>query len=155
MKKPLCVRRKERILTNKSRTPEYRHEYYLRNKDKWIEYNHKIYSERKEQLLEYQKRYRKENREAVSQRQKDSRNKKLQLLINMKGDKCERCQITYPPEVYDFHHIDPRIKSFTISNEMGRSLKSLIIEAEKCALLCANCHRLLHKEERLNGTQKI
>lgn len=133
-------------------SPEERHEYYLKNKDKWALYNQKQYSERRQELIEYQRQYRKDNRQLLTQRQKDSRNKKLHFLIESKGNKCASCQTTYPPEVYDFHHIDPKLKSFTIGSEMGKSLRSLLAEAEKCLLLCANCHRIIHKEEGLRGT---
>lgn len=40
-----------------------------------------------------------------------------------------------------FHHVDPAAKSFALSREgVTRSLAKARQEAEKCVLLCANCH---------------
>jgi L-lysine 2,3-aminomutase len=45
----------------------------------------------------------------------------------------------------DFHHIDPNEKEFEISMSIRRSSRRAIIkELNKCACLCANCHRKLH-----------
>ena len=52
----------------------------------------------------------------------------------------------------DFHHIDPKTKKFEISG-IGRSKskKTLIEEINKCACLCANCHRK-HHAGKLNAS---
>jgi hypothetical protein len=40
-----------------------------------------------------------------------------------------------------FHHRDPREKTFTPSSKgVTRSLEKAREEARKCVLLCANCH---------------
>jgi hypothetical protein len=46
-------------------------------------------------------------------------------------------------KVYEFHHRDPIMKVFTISNaiHMGLTLEDMKSELDKCDLLCANCHR--------------
>jgi hypothetical protein len=43
----------------------------------------------------------------------------------------------------EFHHRDPQTKEFGLGQFDG-SLARLLMEAEKCDLLCANCHRLRH-----------
>lgn len=68
-------------------------------------------------------------------------------LIDYKGGKCERCGYDKEcPAVYHFHHKDPETKSFTISQKTF-AFEKLKIEADKCLLLCANCHAELHEEE--------
>ena len=68
-------------------------------------------------------------------------------LLQARGDQCERCRKRYVIAVYDLHHRDPKTKSFAVANAIGnRSLAELLAEAEKCDLLCANCHRMLHAE---------
>ncbi len=63
--------------------------------------------------------------------------------------KCNRC-----PEsdwrVLDFHHKDPSEKELEVSNmTSGRASKEKILaEIAKCEVLCANCHRKEHWEER-------
>ena len=66
-------------------------------------------------------------------------------LVAYKGGKCERCEEEYHPNVFDFHHHDHTKKKFTVSqNNMQRSWNNLLNEADKCHLLCANCHREVH-----------
>ena len=63
------------------------------------------------------------------------------------GGKCAICGGVFEDCCYDFHHLDPTQKEFTISqtNTNGaRSWLSLRDELKKCALLCANCHRRVH-----------
>ena len=126
---------------------EYRRKYYQANKDKWAASNQKRYTANKEQLLQYQKDYRKENRALITKKARDKRQAKLLFLIDYLGGSCNSCYISYPSCVYDFHHRDPSEKSFTIGEQMGKSLPSLKIEADKCDLLCANCHRVLHSKD--------
>lgn len=42
----------------------------------------------------------------------------------------------------DFHHINPKTKTKPVARCISE--KDLLIEASKCIILCANCHRLLH-----------
>lgn len=64
-------------------------------------------------------------------------------LIAALGGKCTDCGGTFPPEVFDFHHIGE--KEFAISNKVGDlPYDKLLAEAQKCVLLCANCHRTRH-----------
>lgn len=65
--------------------------------------------------------------------------------VEEKGNKCALCGKTYPLQVYDFHHICPSEKDFNIGNKHA-TVKWEIVkkEIDKCLLLCANCHRLIH-----------
>ncbi len=66
-------------------------------------------------------------------------------LIAEAGGRCERCDETFHPFIYDFHHKNPKLKSFSLDRSVfGKSIKSLREEAKKCHLLCANCHREVH-----------
>lgn len=49
-------------------------------------------------------------------------------------------------EALEFHHLDPTEKEFEISDR--RSWEALTAELDKCILLCANCHREYHSENR-------
>ncbi len=72
------------------------------------------------------------------------RKERLKYLIKLLGGKCSRCSIEFPIVVYDFHHIDPKMKKFTIGDGINNySMEILIEEAKKCELLCSNCHRLI------------
>jgi transcription elongation factor Elf1 len=46
----------------------------------------------------------------------------------------------------DFHHLDPSKKDAAIGEIMASSpsIAKVMIEVEKCVVLCANCHRKVH-----------
>ena len=53
--------------------------------------------------------------------------------------------------VLDFHHRDPATKINRIADMIDRCSKAKILaEIQKCDCLCANCHRILHHEEKQN-----
>lgn len=62
--------------------------------------------------------------------------------------KCTQCGEDHPA-VLDFHHTDPSIKETHPSN-MRHSKARFLKEIEKCVVLCSNCHRKLHWDERHN-----
>ena len=67
----------------------------------------------------------------------------LGLLKKKKGGKCIRCGYDECLKAFEFHHVDPSKKDFTISNDHFR-LKDAIEESKKCILLCSNCHKEFH-----------
>ena len=71
------------------------------------------------------------------------RKRTKQLLVEYKGGECEVCGYNKCVEALEFHHIDESTKSFQISGST-RSLEKQKAEADKCVMLCANCHRELH-----------
>lgn len=50
----------------------------------------------------------------------------------------------------DFHHINPNEKSFQISQGERYGWKKVKQEIEKCVVLCSNCHRDFHYQEKEN-----
>lgn len=83
----------------------------------------------KRDRAKYQSNYRKE------------RIRKLKLHF---GGKCTKCGYDKCLDALDFHHIDPNTKLFSLRQFRGRSWKTQLTEAEKCQLVCANCHREIH-----------
>ena len=62
---------------------------------------------------------------------------------------CKRCGYA-DPRALQFHHRDPTTKKNevgAIANN-GGPLHALLIEIEKCDVLCANCHAVHHQKER-------
>ena len=72
-----------------------------------------------------------------------TRSKFLNLIRIKKGGKCQRCGYDTYLGCLDFHHIDPNIKEIGLGDG-NFTLKTAIKEANKCILLCSNCHRELH-----------
>lgn len=62
---------------------------------------------------------------------------------------CIKCKADHPA-VLDFHHRDPTQKEMTISKLINTrfSRSRLMSEIEKCDVLCSNCHRIHHWNER-------
>lgn len=78
---------------------------------------------------------------AVSKRRK----KVKQLLVEYKGGKCSLCSYNKCLGALQFHHKDPIKKSFGLSVKgLTRGIDKLKEEADKCVLLCANCHAETH-----------
>lgn len=85
-------------------------------------------------------RCRKCNAEAVAER----RRRVKATLVNEAGGRCRRCGFDESCAALEFHHLDPSAKSFAVSAKGAtRSIAALRAEAEKCILLCANCHAMV------------
>lgn len=63
------------------------------------------------------------------------------------GGCCQICGYDKCIAALDFHHKDDD-KEFGLSSK-GRTLnfEKMKIEAQKCILVCANCHREIHAED--------
>ena len=80
--------------------------------------------------------------EAVQRR----RDKTKELLVEYKGGKCEICGYDRCISALEFHHINPDEKEFGIGQKgYTRSIEKNKAEADKCLLVCANCHREIHE----------
>jgi hypothetical protein len=71
--------------------------------------------------------------------------KKLKL-IQRHGGECQSCGYKGHYSVFDFHHLDPSKKEIQLECDRW-GWNRLTEEADKCALLCSNCHRLVHAGE--------
>lgn len=77
---------------------------------------------------------------------KGSRDKFREESSKYKTDRgCYRCGEKHPA-VLELHHPDPSIKDLNPSSSSSR--KIFYNEAEKCDVVCANCHRIIHWELR-------
>ncbi len=77
---------------------------------------------------------------AVSRR----RRKVVALAKEYTGNKCVICEYDKCVQALDLHHVNPKEKEFQISNGNTYSLVKVLNEANKCVILCANCHREHH-----------
>ena len=69
------------------------------------------------------------------------------ILVEYKGGKCVECGYDQCEGSLQFHHLNEDDKDFTLSaikpNKI--SMNELRAEADKCVLLCANCHAKKHE----------
>lgn len=72
-------------------------------------------------------------------------------LVEHFGGKCFDCKNVLPPFCFDFDHRDPSQKEFGLSSSLRANTKEIFAEAEKCDLVCANCHRYRTHKQRCSG----
>lgn len=62
-------------------------------------------------------------------------------LVDEAGGSCWNCGYGRCPAALQFHHVNPRAKSFSLADTgITRSYERARHEAAKCILLCATCH---------------
>jgi len=67
---------------------------------------------------------------------------------------CVKCGQNHPATL-DFHHIDSSTKEASVNKLIKyRAFKRAMEEVKKCVVLCANCHRIHHHDERENKKAK-
>ena len=70
--------------------------------------------------------------------------KTKQKCVDYKGGCCQACGFSKHNSALEFHHLDPSQKDFGIGSKTSKPFESLKAELDKCALLCSNCHRMVH-----------
>jgi hypothetical protein len=65
---------------------------------------------------------------------------------------CKDCGNYYPAVCMDFDHLDGDTKDFNIASfkVLGLSWHSVLLEIDKCELVCSNCHRI-RTRDRITG----
>lgn len=100
---------------------------------------------------EKMRRWRATNPERNRQNWTENRKRKKEWLDAQKVA-CSRCGFDHVAAL-EFHHKNPAEKDFLLSVAVAHySLKRIQIEVAKCEIICANCHRIHHYEERQQKT---
>ena len=106
---------------------------------------------RKRKHAEYSKKYYEANKDFVKLTTKKGKKEKRAEWYAFKSTlKCTKCGFNHPAAL-DFHHTNPEEKegsvhSYISNGQFAKARKEL----KKCIVLCANCHRIHHHEERKN-----
>lgn len=92
-----------------------------------------------------QKKYYSSHKSDVIKRAKEHRSHTMAKWNKFKSKlECQVCGENHPP-CLEFHHLDPSEKDFEISQKCrDMTFEKILKEVEKCAILCANCHRKVH-----------
>jgi hypothetical protein len=89
----------------------------------------------------------KANSQNVMTAARNRRDSNRVFIDNYKVERgCQRCGYNASPIGLDFHHRNPAEKDFNITKVSKYSRERLLQEIEKCDVLCAICHRLVHDE---------
>jgi 5-methylcytosine-specific restriction endonuclease McrA len=90
------------------------------------------------------------------------RRKVKEKLVNVFGGKCILCNYSKYIGALDFHHLNPNEKEYGLGGKgLTKGYKTLLEEAKKCILLCANCHREVESgivtidDKKLNKNKKF
>ena len=108
---------------------------------------------RKRKQAEYSKKSYEANKDFVKLTTKKGKKEKRAEWYAFKSTlKCTKCGFNHPAAL-DFHHTNPEEKegsvhSYISNGQFAKARKEL----KKCIVLCSNCHRLHHHEERKNPT---
>lgn len=82
----------------------------------------------------------------------EQRRKNKRKLVAHFGNKCKLCGYNKCIAALEFHHLEKDDKSFSLGQKgLTKSFDNLLKEANKCILLCANCHREVENGVTLIG----
>lgn len=88
------------------------------------------------------------NYQSYLAQQRRGRERKLKL-IKLKGKKCKYCKYDKNYAALGFHHIISNNKNFQLDlrSLSNRKWEVILKEAEKCILICSNCHAEVHNPD--------
>jgi len=90
------------------------------------------------------KRYYEKNKEEIYRRKMNRRKKLKEEAIKISGGKCSVCGYDKCLSALEFHHNHEDKEGHVSTFIKKGSRQKVLKEAEKCIILCANCHRELH-----------
>lgn len=104
---------------------------------------------RAEKAKEYRKRHYEKNKEAITSKVQSRKRRLRQEFAAYKATLCcSQCGQNHPATL-DFHHVvrhpsNRKINDLIKRCAFDRAMKEI---ADKCVVLCANCHRIHHWDE--------
>ncbi len=105
---------------------------------------------RKQKQREYSKKHYENNKALCISRNAENKRKLRQDFLAFKSRlSCEKCGENHPATL-DFHHVishpsNKKIYQLTKNGAYDAAIKEIM---DKCIVLCSNCHRKHHFEER-------
>jgi hypothetical protein len=104
---------------------------------------------KKAKHAEYSRKHYEANREEVKAKTKGVRAiEKAKWRLHKSTLKCTNCGFDNPAAL-DFHHEDPSNKKDSVWRLVNNGqFAKAYEEMKKCIVLCANCHRIYHHEDR-------
>jgi hypothetical protein len=90
------------------------------------------------------------NQEEIKQRNAATRKRRREEWQKYKSElSCTKCGFSHPAAL-DFHHEDPSTKTGNVHRFAANGqYKKAREEIKKCIVLCANCHRIHHHDEKM------
>jgi len=66
------------------------------------------------------------------------------IILEIHEPKCSKCGYDKCRAALELHHTDPSQKEFEIKRLDYRSRDKLLVEMQKCIMVCSNCHKEIH-----------
>ena len=128
-----------------------------KDKQAKAEYDRQYYaSHSEESKMRSRKRY--ETYPAYYNERNTTRRQELRNFIQQQkiGKSCMRCG-NADFRVLDFHHLDKDEKDSGLGQAVSKNWgkERILREIAKCQVLCANCHRIFHWEERQGASPAL
>ena len=95
------------------------------------------------------------NKEQYLKRNRERKKRLKKQWLEFKGSlSCEMCGESHI-STFDFHHIEKHPDNRAVNRLVSDyNFKEAYEEIKKCMVLCANCHRKLHHQERVDKKKK-
>lgn len=105
---------------------------------------------RKSKHKEYSRKHYEKNLEETRRRTKEVKEQQKAEWYKYKATlSCTKCGFNHIAAL-DFHHEDPTTKEGNIHRFISNGqFAKAYEEIKKCIVLCANCHRIYHHEEKV------
>lgn len=106
---------------------------------------------KKQRIRAYRQKQYLKNKDAILARNNERRRRLSSKMAEYKSKLfCIKCGQNHPATL-DFHHIEkkPGDKKVNILLKDGNTWERIEAEMNKCLVLCANCHRIHHHDERV------
>jgi hypothetical protein len=105
---------------------------------------------RRQKQKTYSKKYYEKNKKDVIQKINAKKKIHKTWFVNYKKQlACVTCGFDHPAAL-DFHHVEHKKTNKKVHQLVGdgNTKKRILAEIEKCVVLCSNCHRVHHHDER-------
>jgi hypothetical protein len=99
---------------------------------------------------EWKRKNYQENKDKFKAKLKTLRQSMVEWFADYKSKVCcELCGFSHPAAI-EFHHKNPKdkFKDVAVMVHSSFAKDKILEEMGKCAVLCANCHRITHWEQR-------
>lgn len=99
-----------------------------------------------------QKRHYQNNKGKYSASSKAARDRKRELMKDLKNGPCVDCNVKYPYYVMQFDHVGTdKIADVSKLAQLKAWRQTVLDEIAKCELVCANCHAERTYQRQLNN----
>jgi len=92
----------------------------------------------------HRRTYTTKNRARLTAQVKEKNNRFKREGVELLGNKCQRCNILFHMSAMDFHHVGAKDGRQIAAKGWSNFLK----EIDKCVLICSNCHKYIHNEDK-------